>query len=132
MKPALSLLLILIFINLSCYILNESGLYSGVAPEYNTSQIVSNLTLPTLIIAGGITVGGVIISLVFHTFVGPAILIVWAIGFLTNMGVWLFAGFPMMLEKMGTPAYITNTFYVIVAVAMFILVIEVTAQRDVT
>jgi Na+/proline symporter len=68
-----------------------------------------------------------------HTFVGPAILIIWGLSYLTtNLGKWILTGLPQMLLQLGLPSYMAEIATGVVAFAVFLLVIEVTTQRDMT
>jgi hypothetical protein len=132
MKLAINIFLFYMCMNLSCFFLASSGVFPsqiGISP----SIFATNLTLPDLIIGSGILVGGVIISLVMHTFVGPAILIIWGLSYLTtNLGKWILTGLPQMLLQLGLPSYMAEIATGVVAFAVFLLVIEVTTQRDMT
>lgn len=132
MKLAINIFLFYMCMNLACFFLAASSIFPGQV-GITPGIFATNLTIPDLVIGGGILAGGIFISLVSHTFLGPAILMIWGLSYLTtNLGKWILTGFPQMLGQLGLPGYMAEIATGVTAFAVFMLIIEVTAQRDLT
>lgn len=130
MKLQINLMLILICVNLSIFVLNESGVYPYKQPTEAPNNIMGNFTLPDLISAGILSLTGIFELIVRkNTFAGVA-LIGWSMTFFLQAARWVLNGIPEMLKLVGAPWYLVTVASVLSGFVFWLFILEITTQRD--
>jgi len=130
MKLAFNILLIMICINLACYILNEAQI-SQTPPTQTPQQLIFNISLDDIIVSVLFIAGALIAAYFTGNNLGAGILILVGISILTPVGDLLITGFPLMLESWSVPYYFVWVAKIFIYFATFVLVLELLTQKEI-
>lgn len=137
---AFSLILFFICLNLSIYLINETGALTGVgkSPYTNPDEITwlimgidissGDLVLGVVTIGVGFAVGLLTGQLILG---GTLALILFAINLVIPVLKWVLFGFPIFLGQLGVPPAIATTLEALMAVVWFWFFLGFFSQRTV-
>ena len=131
-----SLFLFVICLNMSAFIINQSGMIVTSQLLYISPFDVSNQF--NLILFAGVGIGGAIsgiIGLLTRQYVYAAgALLIWVIGIMLPILQWFLIGAPIILaallpSELGFISYVVEAFFYFI---LFMFMVEVATQRQVT
>jgi len=133
---AYSLILFVVCLNLSAFVINQSGVMMHSQALYISPFDIQNQF--SLTIFGALGVGGSILGLAAlltrqYVYAGGALLI-WIIGIFLPIGQWILFGTPLILSVLLPPeiAYVSHVVTAFIALILFMFLAEVVSQRYIT
>ena len=133
---AYSLMIFVVCLNMSAFIINESGALVQSQTLYISPFDVQNQF--SLGLFGALGVGGAILglaSLLTRQYVYAAgALLIWIIGIFLPIGQWLLLGTPIILAALlpAEVAYISHVVTAFFALVLFMFLAEIVGQRQIT
>ena len=137
-----SLMFFMVCLNISAFIINESGaiaeskeLYLSPLDIYDPSTGTGKfgLTVFFVLLAGAGAIG--VIGIIFQQNIfAIGALLVWVLGGLTPIIQWFLLGTPIILAKLlpGSLSYVSVAVGAFFAITFFIFLMEIISQRQVT
>jgi hypothetical protein len=124
-------------LNISAFILHESGAFTGSRTYAETPGTIESMfswsnLISSLGVAGG--VGAVIATIFGFSAAILGSLIIWALVSFAPVITWFFKGVPLMLEAMLPPElwFVRLGVEALFAVVFFMFIIELAGQRQIT
>ena len=133
---AYSLMIFVVCLNMSAFIINESGALVQSQTLYISPFDVQNQF--SLGLFGALGVGGAILglaSLLTRQYVYAAgALLIWVIGIFLPIGQWILVGTPIILGALlpSEVAYISHVVTAFFALVLFMFLAEIVGQRQIT
>lgn len=133
---AYSLMMFIICLNMSAFIISQSGSLTESQELYINPFDIQNQFSLTLF--GALGVGGAILglaSLLTRQYVYAAgALLIWVIGIFLPIGQWFLVGTPIILSVLLPPeiSYITHVITAFFAFTLFMFFAEIVSQRQIT
>ena len=133
---AYSLMMFVVCLNMSAFILNQSGAMASSQELYISPFDLSNQF--SLTVFGALGVGGAILglaSLLTRQYVYAAgALLIWIVGVFLPIGQWFLLGAPLMLGAILPPevSYLTHVVTAFFALVLFMFLAEIVGQRQIT
>jgi hypothetical protein len=115
--------------------LASSGVFLAKNPTFMPDTILGYFGIPdvgSIISASIFGLAGLYVLIAKNNSVGGVILIIGALTYLTTVGRWVIAGFPEMLKAYNAPWYLITPMQVFMGFIIFMFVMELIAQRDLT
>jgi len=133
---AYSIMIFIVCLNMSAFIINQSGAFPESQQLYISPTDVTNQFSLTVFAALG--VGGAIFGLAAlltrqYVYAAGALLI-WIIGVFLPIGQWFLIGAPVMLAALlpSEVTYLSQVVTAFIALALFMFLAEIASQRQVT
>ena len=133
---AYSLMMFVVCLNMSAFILSQSGAMTSSQELYISPFDLSNQF--SLTVFGALGVGGTILglaSLLTRQYVYAAgALLIWIVGVFLPIGQWFLLGAPIMLGAILPPevGYLTHVVTAFFALILFMFLAEIVGQRQIT
>ena len=133
---AYSLMIFVVCLNMSAFILSQSGAMTSSQELYISPFDVQNQF--SLGLFGALGVGGAILglaSLLTRQYVYAAgALLIWVIGIFLPIGQWILLGTPIILAALlpTEVAYISHVVTAFFALVLFMFLAEIVGQRQIT